>query len=52
MSLDITFCSNIKCKNKKCTSNQNNYDLSFANIGNHPISIADYSQDCSDKIER
>ena len=34
---DITFCSNIKCKNLKCDRNQKNYNFVLA--GNHPISI-------------
>lgn len=44
MNLDRTFCSNKKCKNKKCDRNQNNYDLSILNIGNHPISIANFNE--------
>ena len=48
MKLDITFCSNKKCKNKKCERNQNNYDFNVIEIGNHPISIADFSTDCKE----
>lgn len=37
---DITFCSNIKCKNLKCDRNQKNYNFGLA--GNHPISIGNF----------
>ena len=48
LNLDMTFCSNTKCKNKKCERNQNNYEFDVIKIGNHPISIADFSTDCKE----
>lgn len=45
-NLDITYCSNTKCKNKRCERNQ--VHLNVAIIGQHPISISDF-KDCKDR---
>lgn len=42
-SFDITFCSNLECKNKECKRNQT--DLIRSGIWKFPISIADF-RDC------
>jgi hypothetical protein len=44
--LDITYCSNTKCKNKQCERNQ--IHLTEWIRGNHPISIAEY-KDCKER---
>ncbi|MBR2744931.1 MAG: hypothetical protein IKE01_06545 [Clostridia bacterium] len=47
-NLDITYCSNTKCKNKNCERNQAN--LPSVDIrGNHPISIADMYKNCKER---
>ena len=40
-NLDITYCSNTKCKNKQCERNQIHLPEITTRIG-HPISIADF----------
>ena len=40
--LDITYCSKINCKNKKCERNQSNLDIE--KVGNHPISIMNFEK--------
>lgn len=48
-NLDITYCSNTKCKNKQCERNQ--IHLPGIEIrGNHPISIAEF-KDCKERKE-
>lgn len=44
MNLDITFCSNKKCKNTDCDRNQNNYDLNYVFIKKPYVSIADFKK--------
>jgi hypothetical protein len=39
MLYDRSFCSNIKCEDKKCFRNQNNYDF-----GNKYICISDFPE--------
>lgn len=39
--LDITYCSNTKCKNKQCERNQIHLP-EICIIGNHPISITEF----------
>lgn len=44
MNLDITFCSNLKCKNIQCDRNQNNYDM-YRVFNDKPfISIANFEK--------
>lgn len=39
-SLDISYCTNTKCKNIKCERNQK--VLNSIIVGNHPISIMNF----------
>lgn len=46
-NLDITYCSNTKCKNKQCERNQIHLP-EIAIRSNHPISIAEF-KDCKER---
>ena len=41
--LDITYCSNTKCKNRECERNQIHLP-GIEKRGNHPISIAEFKE--------
>jgi hypothetical protein len=45
--LDITYCSNTKCKNKQCERNQIHLPEIWIR-GNHPISIAEF-KNCKER---
>ena len=53
MNLDITFCSNVKCKNMDCDRNQENVTKYYVELSkstniqyffHKPISIADFKE--------
>lgn len=43
MNLDITFCSNLNCKNMECERNQKKYDWSIITLVKPAISISNFS---------